>query len=64
MIPDELKLSYKMKIGFTEQQHQAFIILRKNKVNVNKMIRTAIAKELKLQWKNIKQKRNEINQYF
>ena len=64
MKPKELQYTHKKQIGFTEQQHKAFIKLQSYNVNVNQLIRTAVAKELKLQWKNIKQKHDQVNPYF
>lgn len=58
------KLEYKKVVGFTKQQKEAFEILEKYDVNVNKFIRQAVKEKLQRDWKGIKEKKERIKLPF
>ena len=64
MIPKDLQFTYKKVMGFTEQQHQAFIKLESYNVNVNQFLRTAFKEKLQRDWPGIKEQHDKIKLPF
>lgn len=56
----EYQYTYKKQISFTQQQKEAFEILRKHGVNINQFVRQATKEKIQREWKGIKQNQERI----
>ena len=56
----DLQYTYRLKIGFTQQQKLSLQKLKRYNVNVNQFIRQAIKEKIEREWPEIREKSKRI----